>query len=589
MAALDAETRASVVQQANDMAKRLQISPEQALYNYAKSNGISTAQIDEYMGFPAGTSQNWLANSNPEPVKNNPAPNENIGFGSQQAASVNPVVATQATQTLAGPVDKATATGYNASTYSPAMQENASQATATGYNASQLGPASQATATGYNAATMGPAAQARAYGYDASRANLGLGLGSMGASDPTQANSRLLSGQVNNPYLDAQADNITKRLNRNLQENILPGIGQGATLAGQYGGSRQGIAQGKAIADTQDNLAGTLANMYSGANEAAQGRMSQAAGNLSGIGASLEGQNAGYENQARQYGASANNANSMFNASAQNNVNLANIAAQNQAGQYNSGLQAQNSQFNAGQNNQYGIANQNATNQANQYNSGLNTQNSQFNAGQNNQLSALNQNAANSANQYNAGSMNQAGQFDAGAQNQASQYNAGLSAQNNQFNAGQANNLGLSNSSAINTANQYTAGLTNQNNQFNAGQANSYDLGLRSSDLGFGQLDANINQQNFNNQLQSANFGMGVYNTLNGNNQTGINAGTNIQNTPLDYQKYFTNSANSVGQGFGTQTTQGSTPTQSNGLMGALGGAQLGSGIYNTLANMNWA
>lgn len=98
---------------------------------------------------------------------------------------------------------------------------------------------------------------------------------------------------------------------------------------------------------------------------------------------------------------------------------------------------------------------------------------------------------------------------------------------------------------------------------------NSYDLGLRSSDLGFGQLDANINQQNFNNNLAGANFGMGVYGMMNGMNQQGINSGTQMQNTPLNYQKYFTNSANATGGMGGTQTgTQGTT---SNGLSQGLG------------------
>ena len=110
---------------------------------------------------------------------------------------------------------------------------------------------------------------------------------------------------------------------------------------------------------------------------------------------------------------------------------------------------------------------------------------------------------------------------------------------------------------------------------------NSYDLGLRSSDLGFSNLDANINQNNFNNQLASANFGMGVYNTLNNQTQAGIQAGTNIQNTPLDYQKYFTNSANGVGSGYGTSNT--SQTNQGNPWLGALGGAQIGNQIQK-----NW-
>ena len=122
--------------------------------------------------------------------------------------------------------------------------------------------------------------------------------------------------------------------------------------------------------------------------------------------------------------------------------------------------------------------------------------------------------------------------------------------------------------------NSYDLGLRSNDLQ-NRSVNNSYDLGLRSSDLGFANLDANINQNNFGNQMQAANFGLGVYNTLNNQTQSGINAGTNIQNTPLDYQKYFTNSANGVGSGYSTGTT--SQTNQGNPLLGALGGAQIGN------------
>ena len=128
--------------------------------------------------------------------------------------------------------------------------------------------------------------------------------------------------------------------------------------------------------------------------------------------------------------------------------------------------------------------------------------------------------------------------------------------------------------------NSYDLGLKSNDLQ-NRSVNNSYDLGLRSSDLGFSNLDANINQNNFNNQLASANFGMGVYNTLNNQTQAGIQAGTNIQNTPLDYQKYFTNSANGVGSGYGTSNT--SQTNQGNPWLGALGGAMMGNQIQK-----NW-
>lgn len=122
--------------------------------------------------------------------------------------------------------------------------------------------------------------------------------------------------------------------------------------------------------------------------------------------------------------------------------------------------------------------------------------------------------------------------------------------------------------------NSYDLGLRSNDLQ-NRSVNNSYDLGLRASDLGFANLDANIAQNNFGNQMQAANFGLGVNNTLNNQTQQGIQAGTNIQNTPLDYQKYFSGSANAAGGNGGTGTS--STNAYSNPYVGALGGAQLGN------------
>jgi hypothetical protein len=132
-----------------------------------------------------------------------------------------------------------------------------------------------------------------------------------------------------------------------------------------------------------------------------------------------------------------------------------------------------------------------------------------------------------------------------------------------------------------NLSNLYGTDYTNAQNRNLQQQSinNSYDLGLRSSDLGFANLDANIANSNFSNQLNSANFGLNAYNTMNGNNVNAVNAGTAIQNTPLDYQKYFTNSANGVGSGYGTSTSSQTNP--GNTALGFLGGAQLGSQIYN--------
>ena len=73
-----------------------------------------------------------------------------------------------------------------------------------------------------------------------------------------------------NPYLSDQANAITQQATNNLQQNILPGINSGAVAAGGYGGSRQGIAQGLAIGQTNQGLAAALANLRGNAYQSDQ-------------------------------------------------------------------------------------------------------------------------------------------------------------------------------------------------------------------------------------------------------------------------------------------------------------------------------
>lgn len=125
------------------------------------------------------------------------------------------------------------------------------------------------------------------------------------------------------------------------------------------------------------------------------------------------------------------------------------------------------------------------------------------------------------------------------------------------------------------------SGLAAQNYQADR----SYDLGLRGNDLGFAGLDAQINQNNFNNQMAAAQFGQNVWNQNMANNQTGINAGTNIQNTPMNYASQFGNQYNSYGQGYGATT--GTNSQQGNPIAGAIGGAQLGGRVANWWGSNN--
>lgn len=73
--------------------------------------------------------------------------------------------------------------------------------------------------------------------------------------------------QKGNTNYDAEynqgADAITQQVNRNLQEQILPGINGAAQMAGQYGGSRQAIVQALANSRANGDIASGLASLRS--------------------------------------------------------------------------------------------------------------------------------------------------------------------------------------------------------------------------------------------------------------------------------------------------------------------------------------
>jgi hypothetical protein len=68
-----------------------------------------------------------------------------------------------------------------------------------------------------------------------------------------------------NSYLPQQAQAITQQANNNLMNYQLPSINSGAIAAGGFGGSRQGVAQGLAIGQTNQGITNSLANLYGNA------------------------------------------------------------------------------------------------------------------------------------------------------------------------------------------------------------------------------------------------------------------------------------------------------------------------------------
>ena len=143
------------------------------------------------------------------------------------------------------------------------------------------------------------------------------------------------------------------------------------------------------------------------------------------------------------------------------------------------------------------------------------------------------------------------------------------------LNTANANGLASLYGGAYNTNLQYDLGRRNNDLGY-FGAANSYNLGMGNLGLGYAGLDRQIANDNMSWGQQGYNNNMGLWGQLMNNNQTGIGAGTNIQNTPQGYWQQFGNQYNSIGQGYGTQTSSGGG---GNPIMGALGGAQLGSQV----------
>jgi len=87
----------------------------------------------------------------------------------------------------------------------------------------------------------------------------------MATSVPQSGQPMMSLGSPSNPYLNSVVQSMQQQANQNLTRNLLPAIGRGAIAAGGYGGSRQGIAEGIALGDTQQGLTNATANLYGNA------------------------------------------------------------------------------------------------------------------------------------------------------------------------------------------------------------------------------------------------------------------------------------------------------------------------------------
>lgn len=140
-------------------------------------------------------------------------------------------------------------------------------------------------------------------------------------------------GSYLNPYSDYVAGNTLNEMDR-ARQLTLNQNGQGGVLAGQYGGSRQGVLDANTNRDFLTTAGNTLGNIYS-----------------SGFSTALDASNndANRAQAANLQNAQAQNTSNLTQAQLDQQASAANQGANNQAWQYNAGVYNAGNQFNAGQ------------------------------------------------------------------------------------------------------------------------------------------------------------------------------------------------------------------------------------------------
>jgi hypothetical protein len=281
----------------------------------------------------------------------------------------------------------------------------------------------------------------------------------LGEVDPTTSLKRLLSGQIDNPYLNAiNQGNINQSMQgyndmlQNLNQQVMPGINSDAFAAGQYGGSRQGIAQGLALQQAERNARDLTQSNVTAGNQLFGNAYQNAQQNMYGTANSLM---------------SLAGQNQQFNASNLNNMEQFNAGNMLQKGQFDTGQQNNMEQFNAAnllQNNQYGA---NLENQFALSNAKNAADVSTANAGYTTQAGLANANNTLSQSQFNANAYNNAALNNMQQSNNMSQFNSNLGLQNNTQQMGQTTQNLQNSLTGLNTG---QAGLT----ALSAGQDSLY-------------------------------------------------------------------------------------------------------------------
>ncbi|WP_136420394.1 hypothetical protein [Herbaspirillum sp. ST 5-3] len=505
--------------------------------NRPQSAGIATlgSGVDSYLG-SNGLSQMQGSAQAASNLQNSSISNPTMSAASMSAPQAMQAASAQAPSAMQSSVMQ-TPQAMQASSVgvTPAMQAaalnapesmRAASANAPRGMSAALSTAAQVNAPGQNNTNLAPAYQDMVYGQAGNNPYL------------TGAIQKGIN-QSNNAFGNMLTD-ATKAT-----QGVLGQIRGGAQLSGQYGGNRQGIAEGQALDSFNTNISRALSQFgqnntdaavaaQAGAYDADRNRALNA---MQGLGAQQYGvasQNAGFQQQTGLANQGAQNQAAQTNYQGQLQTNLSNAAMAQQANQAN--LQAQM---------QAALAQQQAQQQANasNYQGGLQT--NLANAGYQQQANAANYQGGLTANQVNATNQQQAN---------ATNYQGGL--QTNLANAGYQQGANQTNYQGGLQTNQQNAGLQQQANQ------------------------SNLQSQLSTNQLNSANQIAGIGANSNLLNQA-YNMGTNNDAYSLNQLGQVSNMIHPY-TGLGASSTQ-TSPLYQNTTGNILSGATAGLGLWNAV------
>lgn len=252
----------------------------------------------------------------------------------------------------------------------------------------QAGMGFQATPTmavGYTPTTQQVQGQQRAYGYTPAQQRL-QGMQTGFGYDPAQRRGFTLAGrdisQYESPYQQAVIDRTLEDLS-GAQEKALNVLGQQATAARAFGGSRQGIAEAETRKGFAEKAAEAVANLRERGFQQAMGAAQFDVGQLAGT----EAANVAAQQAAQQFGATSAQAAQAANIARQQQIEAANVAARTGAAQYGAGARTAAEAANIQRAQQVAAANAAAQTAASQYGATAAQQAQQQNFA--NQLAAL--------------------------------------------------------------------------------------------------------------------------------------------------------------------------------------------------------